>query len=442
MPAAAVPLIVTFLLVLLNAVFVAIEYAIVRIRPTQLEQLAMKGDSRAAGSLHITQNLESYISAAQIGITVASLAIGWIGEPAFASLLEPHVVRLSGGALAAGATHALAIGLSLISITLLHLVLGELVPKTFALKKTVPTVLWLAAPLRVFYYLVWPLNWLVDRMGAMTLYVMGLGGAHAEAAHTADELRLILSRSPGMFDGQIRQMLVRVIDFRRRTAKHVMQLASDVVCLRANDTFETATKIALENRYTRYPVLDAEGKTALGFVHMQDLFAVNAGVRKARRLIEIMREPIYTSFDTPIEKLRQEMQARQLHLAIITQAGNRFAGIATLEDLLEEIVGEIRDESDVEVPPIARRAEDVVEVSGNVLLEDIERETGFALRSPHAETETVHALITRSLGNNVKVGDRLEVDNYLLIVTDVTARRVIRSRILRIESESTEGNPS
>lgn len=440
MGSSAVPLLITLLLILTNAVFVAIEYAMVRIRPTQLEQLALKGDSRAAASLHITRHLESYISAAQIGITVASLAIGWIGEPAVATLLEPHLQWLDGAS--TGAAHAVGIALSLIFITLMHLVIGELVPKTFALKKTVPTVLWLGGPLRVFYILVWPLNWLVDRMGAFTLWAIGLGGAHAEAAHTADELRLILSRSPGMFDGQIRQMLVRVIDFRRRTAKHVMQLASDVVSLRANDTFETATRVALENRYTRYPVLDAEGKTALGFVHMQDLFAVNAGVRKARRLIEIMREPIYTSFDTPIEKLRQEMQSRQLHLAIVTQSGNQFAGIATLEDLLEEIVGEIRDESDVEIPPIARRAEDVVEVSGRVLLEDLERETGFALRSLDADAETLHGFVTKQLGHNVKVGDRIETDNYLIIVTDVTARRVVRVRILRIESETTEGNPS
>jgi len=177
----------------------------------------------------------------------------------------------------------------------------------------------------------------------------------------------------------------------------------------------------------------------LGFVHMQDLFNVHVGGRKAMRLVELMREPLYALDDTPIDRLRLEMQSRQLHLAIVNNSDGVFVGIVTLEDLLEEIVGEIRDESDEEVPPINRRSPEVVEVGGRVLLEDLERETGIVLKPALPDTETVQAYVQKRLGTVWKIGDRVECEDYVVIVTEALPRKVGRVRIIKSERPEGEG---
>lgn len=430
-PASSISLIAAVLLVLFNAFFVAAEYAIIRVRPTRLEQLAAAGDSRAAAAIRVTRRLDAYISASQLGITLASLGVGWLGEPAFSALVWPAVAPFG---LAESTAHGVTVALAFFLITLMHVVLGELAPKTLAINSTVPVSLWLAGPLHWFYVVTWPVNWFINALGngVMRLFGMRPAGEH-ETHHTAEELRLIISKSPGILDPQIRQMMVRVLDYRRRKARHVMTIASEVTSLRASLTIEEATKVALESRYTRYPVIDTITPRVLGFVHMQDLFSVYAGVRKATRLTELMREPLFSIDDMPIDKLRLEMQSKQLHLAIINNQEGAFVGIVTLEDLLEEIVGEIRDESDEEVAPISRKSADVYEVGGRVLLEDLERETGIALKPQVADAETVQAYVQKRLGSVLKAGDRVECEGYLIIVIEALPRRVGRVRIIRRE---------
>ncbi len=431
--ASSISLIAAIVLILFNAFFVAAEFAIVRVRPTRLEQLASAGNSRAATAIQVTRKLDSYISAAQLGITLASLGVGWLGEPAFTGLVMKWLAPLG---VAEATAHTVGIVVAFVLITLLHVVVGELAPKTIAINSTVPVTLWLATPLHWFYIVTWPAIWFINGLGNGVLRLIGMKPAgEAETHHTAEELRLIISRSPGILDPQIRQMMVRVLDYRRRKARHVMTIASEVTALRANLTIEEASKLALESRYTRYPVLDTITPRVLGFVHMQDLFSVYAGVRKATRLVELMREPLFALDDIPIDKLRLEMQSRQLHLAIINNQEGVFVGIVTLEDLLEEIVGEIRDESDEEVAPISRKSADVYEVGGRVLLEDLERESGIALKPPVPEAETVQAYVQKRLGSTLKPGDRVECEGYLVIVIEALPRRVGRVRIIRREEE-------
>lgn len=422
-------------LILLNAFFVAVEFAIVRVRPTRLEQLATTGDARAARAIVVTRKLDAYISAAQLGITLASLGVGWLGEPAFSAIVMKWIAPYG---LSEGTAHAISVAVAFFFITMLHVVIGEQAPKQLAISRSVPLSLWLAGPLHWFYVVTWPIIWLINSLGNLTLRLIGLKPtSDHDSQHTAEELRLILSRSPGMLDPQIRQMMMRVLDYRRRKARHVMTLASEVVALRANQTLDDAIKLALDSRYTRYPVLDTITPRVLGFVHMQDLFSAHLGLRRANRLVEIMREPLYALDETPIDKLRLEMQSKQLHLAIINNADGVFVGIVTLEDLLEEIVGEIRDESDEEVPPIHRRSVEVVEVSSRVLLEDLERETGIVLKPSEPEVETVQAYVQKRLGGTVKVGDRLECEGHVIVVTEALPRRVGRVRIIK-QAEPTE----
>jgi CBS domain containing-hemolysin-like protein len=428
-PASPFSLLIAFVLICFNAFFVAAEFAMVRVRPTRLEQLAAQGDARAATAINITRRLEAYISASQLGITLASLGVGWLAEPALASIIFSWLGNLPGLETAA---HAISVVVAFIIITLVHVVVGETAPKNFAISATVPVSLWLSRPLRWFYLLTLPINWLINVLGNAVIRLLGMRPSDEhDTSHTAEELRMILSRSPGMLDPQIRQMMVRMLDYRRRKARHVMTLASEVSVLRANQSIDEAIKVALESRYTRYPVLDTITPRVLGFIHMQDLFGVHMGVRKAQRLVELMREPLYALDDTPIDRLRLEMQSRQLHLAIINNGDGVFVGIVTLEDLLEEIVGEIRDESDEEIAPIVRKSKDVVEVGGRVLLEDLERETGINLLPAVPEAETVQSYVQKRLGTVWKPGDRVECEECVVVVTEALPRKIGRVRIIR-----------
>jgi CBS domain containing-hemolysin-like protein len=433
----AVYLIGTLFLVLLNAFFVASEFAIVKMRPTRLEQLIREGDSRAALALKISQHLDSYLSANQLGITLASLGLGWIGEPAIAHGIEPHLAFL--GRASGVSAHGISIGIAFAVITALHTVIGELAPKSLAIQMTERVTLLTAWPLHVFYLMMWPIIWLLNTMANGFVRIFGLKPASdAEMAHTSEELRLLLTRSPAGLDPTLRGMLVRIFDLRRRTARHVMSLRSDAATLRANMTIEEAVRVMNEAGYSRYPVLDEQGRNVLGYLHLRDVFDVLSGRRKAQRVAELLRKPIFARENTSVERLRLEMQARQVPVAIINSASGEFVGLVTIEDLLEEIVGEIRDENDEELPSIHRRGAGILDVDGRMLLADLERDTQVVLKPEVKTIETVGGYMLARLGHPPEAGERVECEGYTIVATDVAGRRVRRVRIVPAEARPSE----
>ncbi len=229
-------------------------------------------------------------------------------------------------------------------------------------------------------------------------------------------------------------MLVRIFDLRRRTARHVMSLRIDRLGAARPHQHHEAVRVALDAGYSRYPVLDESGNV-LGYLHLRDLFEVLAGRRKASRVAELLRKPIFAREDTSVERLRLEMQARQIPVAIITSATGEFVGLVTIEDLLEEIVGEIRDETDEEVPPIHRRGGGIVDVDGRVLLADLERDAAIVLKPVAKTVETVGGYILARLEHPAKTGERVECEGLTLVVTDVAGRRVRRVRIVRTTAD-------
>jgi CBS domain containing-hemolysin-like protein len=422
-------LVATALLIFVNSFFVASEFAIVKIRPTRLEQLIKQGNRRAKLALRISQQLDTYLSANQLGITLASLGLGWIGEPAIADLIEPLFASLGAGA--GAASHGIALAISFAVITSLHTILGELVPKSIAIQLTERVALATAIPLHFFFLLMWPLIWLLNTAANGFLRLFGLPPTHEQdVAHTSEELRILLTRSPIGLDPSLRSMLVRIFDLRRRTARHVMTLRNDAATLYSTTTVTEAVKIANEAGYSRYPVLDEASRRVIGYVHLRDLFAVVTGQRRARRVIEIARRPLFALESTSVERLRLEMQARQLPLAVISSPSGEFVGIVTIEDLLEEIVGEIRDENDEEVAPIQRHGGGVLDVEGRVLLSDLERDATVTLRPDAKGAETVAGYMLSRLSRPAVEGERVECEGYTLIATDVALRRIRRIRII------------
>jgi len=419
----------TALLILLNAFFVASEFALVKVRPTRLEEMIRNGDGRARLALRITQRLDQYLSANQLGITLASLALGWIGEPAIAGLIQPRLEAL--GSWAGVGAHAIAVGCAFFVITTFHTVIGEQAPKLLAIQKTEAVTLLTVRPLHAFFLIAWPAIWFLNTLANAFVRLIGLKpGSEADIAHTSEELRMLLAKSPAGLDPEMRRMLVRVFDLRRRTARHVMSLRVDAATLRADMTIEDAVRTVADAGYSRYPVLDAQGKEVMGYLHLRDLFDVLSGRRKAKKVAELLRQPIYARESTSVEQLRQRMQARQVPVAIVRSDAGEFVGIVTMEDLLEEIVGEIRDENDDEVAPIHRRGSGIVDVDGRVLLADLEREAHIVLKPEMKDIETVAGYMLARLERPAIAGESVECEGCTLVATEVAGRRVRRMRIV------------
>jgi CBS domain containing-hemolysin-like protein len=432
----AAALVASLALVLANAFFVASEFALVKMRPTRLEHLAASGNLRARTALGISRHLDAYLSANQLGITLASLALGWLGEPAFADLIAPLFARL--GASAAAASHTVGLVASFVVITFLHTVLGELAPKSLALQRTESVALWTAAPLRVFYLVAFPLIWTLNNASIVALRLLRLRPSkEADALHSPEELRLVLHHVA--LDPSARRLIDRVFDYTHRVARHVMTLRQDIALLTVDQSFDENVQRVLDNQFTRYPLLDSDEQRVLGYVHTKDMMAALASGRRPS-MLELVREPVYASEDTPLEELRRRFQRGSVHLAIIRGTNDRFTGVVTLEDLLEEFVGEIRDEYDTnEIPPVVLKAAGGFEADGRVTLDVAARDLGLRLDEIPEGVETIGGYVMSRLGAVPRAGDVVEVPGFRLVVMEVRDRRVGR---LRGEPSSSSRGPT
>ncbi len=420
-----VGLIVAAFLVGANAFFVASEFAIVKIRPTRLEQLASSGHARAKTAISISKRLDAYLSANQLGITLASLALGWIGEPAFAHLLEPALSIFGGASTVAAHTVSVTVGFAI--ITFLHTVFGEQAPKLLAIQLTEPVALMTAAPLRAFFVVMYPIIWILNRSSSLVLRLLGLKPVtEAELIHSPEEMRLVLQHVP--LEAGPRRLMDRIFDYSHRIARHVMTLRRDVVCVTAGQPFDEVLRMIQQNQYTRYPVLDAEGVRVIGYLHIKDLVGAVISGRQAS-VTDLMRTPIYASEDTPLDLLRREFQRRRTLIAVIQGTDKSFSGIVTMEDLLEEFVGEIQDEQDVgEVPPLVLGEAGRFEADGRITLDVVARELGLRLPDVPSGVETLGGYLVSQFARAPRPGDSVNAGGYRLTVTEVKDRRVHRMR--------------
>jgi CBS domain containing-hemolysin-like protein len=429
----SIALLLTMLIVLANAFFVAAEFAFVKIRPTRLQQLVKQGSRRARLLQTITKQLPAYLSASQLGITISSLTLGWLGEPAFAKLLRPLLERLGIGH--ERTIHTAAIAISLAVITFLHTVIGELAPKAMALQLTEPIAMWTAVPFRAFYLLAYPLIWTLKGAAFLVLRALRLPPAsEAEMLHSPEELRVVVQHVK--LDPGARRLIDRVFDYTHRVARHVMTLRRDVVTLEAGRPFEDNLRIAVANQYTRYPLCEPGTDRVVGYVHMKDIVTALASGQHPQRMRELVREPIYASEDTRLEWLRREFQRRRVHIAIILGPGHSFTGIVTLEDLVEEVLGEIQDEQDQgEIPPIARNPDGSFEADGRLTLDVAARDLGLSFPPLPPEVETLGGFIVTRLSEPAVPGDVVDAVGHKLTVLEVRDRRIRRVRGIPLPPE-------
>ena len=413
-------------LVALNAFFVMAEFALVKVRNTRIEELVSRGVRRAIATREALNNLNAYLSACQLGITLASLGLGWVGEPAFAHLIEPLFSNL--GAARGVATHTIAVILSFLLITVLHIVLGEVVPKNLAIERAEASALLLSWPLRIFYRAFYPAIWAMNHLANLVVRSLGLRPvSEATRAHSEEELRMIVasSRKGGVLSEVHARLLSRALDFTEHTVRQIMVPRGDIVFLDINKSFEDNLRIAREGGHTRYPLCDGDLDRVLGVVHIKTLF-VRAGETPASLDLQgLAREPLFAPESLPIEQLLTLFQKKRLHMGIVIDEYGGASGIVTLEDVLEELTGEIQDEFDQEEPKVQSLSNGRISVDATLPLDEIQERLGIQ-EETQEEVDTLGGLILARLGRMAHVGDAVVLDGRSVEVSRMRGRRILR----------------
>lgn len=401
---------IALFLVFLNGFFVNAEFAIVKVRETRLRELIQAGSRRAATAHRMVRNMDEYLSATQLGITLASLGLGWIGEPAFAKIFEPVLETLGIGSPAL--THALAGGTAFALITFLHIVLGELAPKSLAIQKPEGSVLWTAAPLILFYRVSYPFIWALNGTANRILRLVGIAPTgEGELAHSEEELRFLLTHSHahGALDRDKRRLLERVFDFAERSVRQIMVPSVEVKFLDLQKSLAENLALARRNRHTRYPLCDGSLDQVVGIVHVKDLFWNYKLIGPEFDLESVKRPVRFVPENKGIKSLLSDLRKTRIHLAMVVDEFGSTVGMVTLEDLLEELVGEIQDEFDIDAPPqmVRKTGADQYQVHGRALLEHVEA----ALKVEFADeaNDTIAGHVMMQLGRTARIGDEITI---------------------------------
>lgn len=412
-------LILGLLLVALNGFFVAAEFALVKVRPTQIDPYVTEGIKRAKVARHMIRHLDAYLSATQLGITLASLALGWIGEPAFAWVIGPVVKPFAGDN--PQLLHSLSVTMSFLVITILHIVLGELAPKSLAIRKSEGTTLMVAYPLFVFYKLTYPAIWLLNHAANALLKLIGIAPvSEGEITHDEAELRLLLASSDSSdLPKQKRELLDNVFELSHRMARQIMLPRQDVVYLDATRPLAENLRTARRSGHTRFPLCQGDLDHVVGLIHIKDLFHRD---RNLRNLQEVAREIAFVPETLELDRLLKRMRTERFHLAAVIDEYGGVSGIVTLENVIEEIVGSIEDEFDVENPEIQKQEDGVYQVSGGMLVEDLE--AALHVEFSDRDEDTIGGVVLSELGRNPTVGDRIEVGPVTIEVLEVQHNRV------------------
>ncbi len=420
---------VALLLVALNAFFVAAEFSLVKLRQTRIRQIAdTRGWSgRILATVHL--KLDAYLSACQLGITLASLGLGWIGEPAFASLLEPALGKL--GVTSPELIHAISFTCAFSIISFLHIVVGELAPKSIAIRNPEQIGLWSAVPLYCFYWLMYPAIWLLSSSSNLVLRVLGLVDAHSHDAHySADELKLILRGNDpdDRFTRDEWNILAKTLDFSALEVSDLMRPINEIIALYRSKSLQANLNTIYDNRFSRYPYFDTNGIDVLGVIHLKDLFFAKQNNQKIEDLHQYLRPIQYISHDTPALELFRNFRMGAAHFAVIGQKGQKPQGFITLDNLLSAMVGEIRDEFRQNNNDWNRLEDGTLIVKGSLPIFSLERILGIDIENEELELEdevSIGGLIMSRLQDIPVEGQKIKFNQFDIVVQKMNGPKTL-----------------
>jgi CBS domain containing-hemolysin-like protein len=416
-------ILLTIFLVFLNGFFVAAEFAIVKVRASQIELRAQAGNQLAKVALNMINNLDAYLSATQLGITLASLGLGWIGESVVSEIIINimHAWGFSGDEALA---HKIALPISFALITILHIVFGELAPKSLAIQRPEATSLALALPLRVFYFISWPAIWLLNGFSNLILKSIGITPIHGAEVHSSEELRLIFeqSKESGTMQDSQHELIENVFEFNDRMVKQIMVPRTKLAALDIEASEDKILDMVFNEGYSRIPIFKETIDNIVGILYVKDLLIV---IRRGEPiLLEQLIRPAYFVPETKkINRLLQHFQRSHLHMAIVSDEFGGVSGIVTMEDIMEELVGEIQDEYDEEVPLVEKISDFEFKVSTAASILDANDFLPYPL--PEGEDyETVGGLINVIYGTIPEIGETAVFDEYEFKVLEKSQRNI------------------
>ena len=429
-------LLTILLLVFLNGFFVASEFALVKVRLSQLDAIE-DSNKKVALARHLTSHLDAYLSATQLGITLSSLALGWIGEPYLAELIQPVLLRI--GVASVAIVHGVSFAIGFGIITYLHIVLGEVTPKWLGIRKALVISLWVSPPLHLFYTIFRPAIWFLQSSATWIMKsVFRMDPvAETELAHSEEELRVILSEKETPEDGTElgNELLINALDFRRRVVRDIMTPRGDVIYLDIQDSFDANIQVAIESGHTRFPLVQGHLDNTIGLIHIKDL--MREMKKEKPDLLAVKRELIPVPEFMPLEKLLRQFLAKRNHFAVVVDEYGGAVGIVTLDNVLEELVGEIKDEFDLEqVKEFVRVNEEEFVVQGQLNLYELQELAD--LRLENADVSTIGGYVIQLLGHLPKQGEQVRIEDYLVTITQTDGRRILQLHFKKHPVESAE----
>ena len=416
--------------VLMNSFFVVAEFAMVKVRKSRIEILASNGSATAKYTYKVVNDLNSYLSACQLGITLASLALGWIGEPTVSKIISPLLVYLG---LSESTIHSISVFIGFFIITGLHIVLGELVPKSLAILSSEKFSTATAMPLVFFYRATYPIMWLFNHTTNLILKLMGYSMVEEhEAAHTDDEIKILVEESykHGLIDKTEYTYVDNIFEFTDKDVKDVMIPRMDMVCVFNEDSYESILETAMKEKYTRYPVCQGNKDNVIGFIHIRDLYEQKIS-NNIKNIDSFIRNIIFVPESMPINDMLKRFQKEKENIAVVIDEYGGTAGIVTVEDILEEIVGNLSDEYDEEEKEIDILDSNTFLMKGIIHLDKIGDLTGVQL--PSDEYDTLNGFLIGQLGRIPDTSEKpvVEYEGLIFKVEKVEEKRILLVKVCK-----------
>ena len=433
--------IIAFLL-FVNGFFVAAEFALVKVRKTRLEQLCNDGNLLAKKALKLVNNVNKMLAAAQLGVTIASIALGWVAEATMVQLVTPIIKYIPLGHIT---VHAVAIPVSFLLVTYFHVLLGEQLPKCLALKHTENLALLIATPMDMFITLFKPFVWVLQISGDGLLKMLHADTEDASLVHSTEELDMLVDASynEGVLNETEAEMLHNMFKFSDLMAKQVMIPRTDMICVPEDISYEDINKLALENGYTRYPVYEKENiDKIIGFIHVKDLYAI-AMTKEEYSIKSLLRPIILVPETMTLDNLMKEFKKLHIQMAVVVDEYGGTAGLITLEDVLEEIIGEVQDEFDEEEEEVNIEEIDTNTYMANAMMRMDELAEFFGINADILEeddVETIGGLVVKLLGRIAEINDTVSYKGLTFTVKEVDGARITQLEIVKDNNAETPIN--